>query len=294
MRRFAVPAAVPQDLNIFATPVVDLPSPIAMTASAGSYQTSCVNASQRQMLRVGSPWTMTILSADCRSGGWPFVQSRPASLNDPQTCTGDITNTDGVLQCQRAVPTVLGRPLFVLPGGSWHQTCRDAYYHVQSREIRAQCRTVSGAWRHTSLSTAYPCTSVSNDDGWLSCDTAALPRGPWRAQCKEASIPLPGVGFGAICQRASDGVWQRTTVASCSKEVDALDGHLTCGLITGLPAGTWRERCRPINWDAAEPAITLVCRNNDQTQAAYRVTMSGCGSPLSLFYDGTGTKGFLC
>ena len=110
----------------------------------------------------------------------------------------------------------------------------------------------------------------------------------------EASTPLPGVGFAAICQRPSDRVWQRTMVGPCTKDVDALDGHLTCGLITGLPGGKWVGRCRPVNWDAAEPAITLVCRNNDQTESAFRVSLSNCPSPLVLDYDGTGTGGFHC
>jgi hypothetical protein len=107
-------------------------------------------------------------------------------------------------------------------------------------------------------------------------------------------IPLPGVGFAAICRRASDGVWQRTTLSACTRDVDVLDGHLTCGSVTGLPGGKWPERCRPVNWDAAEPALTVVCRNNDQTQSGFRVGLSACGRPLALSYDGSGSGGFYC
>jgi hypothetical protein len=291
LRQSARPMAVPQDMNIFATPIMEVPIPLATTPKPGSYQASCQNMSQVQRKRVGAGWTMTTLSAQCRTIQGSLVA---ASLKDPQLCAGDIANNNGVLQCQRAIPTVLGRPIFALPGGSWQQTCRDAYYHMDSREVRAQCRTISGEWRDTSLNTSYACPSVSNDNGWMSCDTAPLPRGPWRGYCKEASLPMPGIGFSAICMRPSDFVWQRTMVGPCTKDVDALDGHLTCGLITGLPEGNWVGRCRPVNWDAAEPAITLVCTNTDQTQAAYRVPLSTCPSPVKLFYDGSGRYGFLC
>jgi hypothetical protein len=294
LRRFGTPAVIQQDLNIFATPIAELPSPIAMTPASGSYQASCTHISQVQTIRVGSPWTMTTLMAQCRN---VLGAAIPARLNDPQLCVGDIANSNGELTCQRGGTITVGKAQlnpFALPAGSWQQTCRDAYHHLQAREVRAQCRTLSGAWRYTSLNTAFACTSVSNDDGWLSCDSAPLPRGPWRAHCKEASIPLPEVGFSAICRRQSDGAWQRTTVGPCTKEVDTLDGHLTCGLIAGLPGGNWSERCRPVNWDAAEPAITLVCRLNDQTQAAYRVPLSTCPNPVTLYYDGSGPRGFLC
>lgn len=291
LRQSARPTAVPQDLNIFATPIMEVPIPLGTTPKPGSYQASCQNVSQVQMKRMGAGWTMTTLSAQCRTIAGQFVATR---LKDPQTCGGDIANNNGVLECPRAIPTVLGRPIFALPGGLWQQTCRDAYYHMDSHEIRAQCRTVSGEWRDASLNTSYACPSVSNDNGWLSCDTAPLPRGPWRGYCKDASLPMPGVGFAAICMRPSDRVWQRTMVGPCTKDVDALDGHLTCGLITGLPDGNWMGRCRPVNWDADEPAITLVCNNTDQTQAAYRVLLSTCRSPFRLFYDGSGVGGFLC
>jgi len=285
------PAAVTQDMNIFATPVMEVPIPFIATPRPGSYQASCVSVSQLQTKRMGTSWTMTTLSAQCRTGAGQLVAAR---LKDPQTCAGDIANNDGALECQRAIPTVLGHPIFALPAGSWKQTCRDAYYHMNSREVRAQCRRISGEWRDASLNTTYPCASVSNDNGWMSCDTAPLPRGPWRGVCKEASLLMSGIGFSAICMRPSDRVWQRTSVGPCTNDVDALDGHLTCGLITGLPEGNWMGRCRPVNWDAGEPAITLVCRNTDQTQAAYRVPLSNCPSPLKLYYDGSGNGGFLC
>lgn len=291
LRQSARPMATPQDMNIFATPIMEVPIPLTPTPKPGSYQASCQNISQVQTKRMGSAWTMTTLSALCANIYGQMVQTR---LKDPHLCAGDIANNNGALVCQRAIPTVLGRPIFALPGGSWQQTCRDAYYHMDSREVRAQCRTMSGEWRDTSLNTSYACPSVTNDDGWLSCDTAPLPRGPWRGVCKDASLPMPGVGFYAICMRPSDRVWQRTTAGPCTKDVDALDGHLVCGLITGLPTGKWVERCRPVNWDSAEPAITLVCRDNDQTQSAWRVSLSGCSSPLTLRYDGTGGNGFFC
>lgn len=291
MRASPVLAATAQDLAIFATPITEVPAPLAMKPAAGSYQASCVNLSQRQTIRVNSSWTLTTLSGQCRNTAGQLVEAR---LNDPQLCGGDISNNNGVLQCARPLPSVLGRVLLPMPAGSWQQTCRDGYHHMQAHEFRAQCRTISGEWRYASLNTTYPCTSLSNDDGWLSCDTAPLPRGRWRGVCREASLPLAGVGFSAICMRPSDRVWQRTSVGPCTQEVDALDGHLVCGPITGLPEGNWVGRCRPVNWDAAEPAITVVCRNNDQTQAGYRVRMTGCNTPLKLHYDGSGNKGFTC
>lgn len=276
------PMATPQDLRLFGTVIIEFPAPI-LTPAPGSYQASCTNASQVQVRRQGSPWTMTTLSAQCRNRAGIML---PARLNDPRNCAGDISNDDGVLRCVRAQPAVMGRLLFPLPAGSWLQSCRDAYFQMESHEYRAQCRTISSVWRDTSINSSYPCASVSNDDGWMSCDAAPLPRGPWRAHCKEATIPQPGLGFAAICRRASDGVWQRTMVGQCGTDVDVLDGFLTCGLISGLPTGNWGQHCRPINWDANEPAITLICRNDDQTLASWRVTLAGCSTPLRLDYDG--------
>ncbi len=277
------PLATAQDMKVFGTAITELPAPILLPAP-GSYQTSCVNISQLQVRRQGSPWTMTTISAQCRKRDGTLVAAR---LNDPRNCGGDIWNDDGAFGCQRVQTVVLGRVMFPLPAGSWLQSCRDAYHHFESHEYRAQCRTGSGAWRYTSLNlSAFPCASVSNDDGWMSCDASPVPRGPWRAHCKEATIPQPGLGFTAICRRASDGVWQRTFVGQCGQDVDVLDGFLTCGLITGLPGGDWSTRCRPVNWDPAEPAITLICRNNDQTRVAWRVTIASCASPVQLNYDG--------
>lgn len=203
-----------------------------------------------------------------------------AQLHDPHLCAGDIRNDNGRLRCNRVQGTLL-------PGGSWVQSCLDPYHDPQSNEFRAVClSSTSLTFRDASLTSMYPCASVSNDEGWMSCDTAPLPRGPWRAHCEEASLPMQGVGFAAICRRASDGVRMRTMLGPCSTDVDVLDGYLTCGLISGLPTGDWSKRCRPVNWNANEPAITLICRNNDQAVVAWRVSFTGCPVPLYLEYDG--------
>ena len=284
-------------MTIFGTPVLELPLPLSLTPKPGSYQQSCSAVSQRQRIRQGTSWTMTTLSAVCFQqmvGQPPVAVHLPASLNDPKYCKGDIANVNGTLQCERMEEIkVLGRVIFALPGGSWRQTCRDAYYDGDSRVIRAECRMASGAWRYASLPTHSGCTSMSNDDGWLSCDSAPpLPRGPWRTHCTESSIPQADLPFAALCRRQSDNALLRTTISSgCTQPLDVLAGFLTCGLMTGAPSGDWPNRCVPINWDAMAPAITLIC---DQRSIAFRVPLETCPVPITLNYDGSGPMGFLC
>jgi hypothetical protein len=281
----AAPAATALDMNVFGTQVFELPVPLTPTPAAGSYQATCINITQRQYIRTGTPWTRTTLSAQCRSVSGIMLA---AALYDPQLCVGDISNDNGRLGCARA-------PMTPLPGGSWLQSCLDPYYHPQANEIRARCLSKSSlTFRDATLNRAYPCASVTNDDGWLSCDTAPLPQGPWRAHCREASLPLAGIGFSALCIRASDNVLQRTTLGPCSTIVDVLDGYLTCGLISGLPSGNWSQRCRPVNWDAKEPAISVLCRNVDQHIVGWRFSFAAWQCPTPLFLDYGGNNDFSC
>jgi hypothetical protein len=270
---------------VFGTEVVEAPIPFTPTPAAGSYQATCTSITQRQYIRIGTPWRRTTLSAQCRATNGTVLAT---SLDDPQLCVADISNDNGRLVCARA-------PIAPLPGGSWLQSCLDAYYHPQANEIRARCLSrTSLTFRYATLNRAYPCPSVTNDDGWLSCDTAPLPQGPWRAHCKEASLPLAGIGFSALCTRASDNVLQRTTLGPCSTDVDVLDGYLTCGAITGLPTGNWSQRCRPVNWDAKEPAISVLCRNTDQTIVGWRFSFASWQCPTPLFLDYGGNNDFSC
>ena len=56
-----------------------------------------------------------------------------------------------------------------VPNGSYKQSCRNIK-RTQYGGITAECKTLSGKWKKTSLSAQnFPCSEISNEDGDLVC-----------------------------------------------------------------------------------------------------------------------------
>lgn len=100
------------------------------------------------------------LFARCQgpNGGWI-----PARLEHVDHCSGDITNVEGQLFCNKGEGD---RGYY--PPGSYTQTCRDI--HVDGDRIFARCQTANGDWNGTSLDDFRRCRSeIANDNGNLTC-----------------------------------------------------------------------------------------------------------------------------
>src|SRR5262249_1391513 len=124
----------------------------ALAAPDGSYRESC-----RNLKTAGET-----LYAQCRdmSGRW-----RDSSLRYT-VCRGDIYNDDGQLACIRTGGNDFGS----LPGGSWRQSCRNAYR--TGGVIVAECQDRQGRWRRTAIG-AQECGGsgrLANVDGELRCE----------------------------------------------------------------------------------------------------------------------------
>jgi beta/gamma crystallin/CVNH domain-containing protein len=122
----------------------------------GSYRDSCRNIGTATV--VGT----NVLKAQCRdmSGRW---RDTTLKLSD---CRGDIYNDDGRLACAKGG----GNDFSGLPGGSWQQSCRNAYR--QSRNVVAECLNRNGRWIRTAIG-INSCGNnprLANIDGELQCE----------------------------------------------------------------------------------------------------------------------------
>lgn len=114
----------------------------------GSYLDSCVNVAS----------TYQYIEADCRDMNGYY---RHTVLRDPSTCTGDISNYNGQLNCSRYQGGT--------PAGSYRRTCTNVA--VRGDTLFATCRDMNGYWVQTSLSYFRECHSdIRNNDGNLQCD----------------------------------------------------------------------------------------------------------------------------
>jgi hypothetical protein len=105
----------------------------------GSYKASCRSLNVEK----------GTLYATCRNvrGDW-----KEASLT-LGACNYEIYNADGALAC-------------TLPYGTYQRSCRNA--QVANGQLRAECKTRSGAWTVTAIS-AVCNRDLSNNDGVLKC-----------------------------------------------------------------------------------------------------------------------------
>lgn len=171
----------------------------------GSYRQSC-----RDMAIDGD-----FLAATCGTinGRWNRTQ-----LAGVRTCTGDISNQDGILQCPKNNP----------PNSSYAQTCRDL--SVSSSTLFANCATRLGVWTNTYLRALQICQGgIYNLDGHLRCDNGlSVPGGSYARSCQ--NIFNNGGELSAFCRRIH-GDWMWTSLddfASCLGDISNQDGSLVC------------------------------------------------------------------
>jgi hypothetical protein len=230
-------------LILIAIPLLNSGTPCyAQGAPQGSYLQTCRDIRMDR----------TALFAYCQDtdGHW-----RAAELYEFRECTGDITNVDGELRCERRADR--GRPY-----GSYMFTCREIYR--RGDRLTAVCQNIGGRWRRSTLDDVDRCVGpIVNDDGQLACTRGgSLPRGSYVETCRQ--IYLRGGTLRAACQDR-DGRWVWTALdgwESCPRGIVNIDGQLRCsregdreyrdgdrGADRGgdrLPRGDYAQTCRNI------------------------------------------------
>jgi hypothetical protein len=207
----------------------------AETIPPGSYQQSCTG--------INADWRT--LSATCRTrnGSWTYTE-----LEDYRRCNADITNDNGNLRCadddqggdddrQRDGDWRDQRDHNGwAPRGSYQQSCRNI--DIDDGTLTAECQDRRGRWRYTELDDFRRCPGdITNADGMLRCvdgdrrgddDTQDLPRGSWRASCR--NYRLYGSVLYAEC-RTRYGRFSQSSidVRQCRREISNVDGRLVCG-----------------------------------------------------------------
>lgn len=139
-----------------------------------------------------------------------------------------------------------------IPPGSYRETCESIT--LQGGFLTASCQDIDGHWHQANLDMGRcPGGPVANNNGALVCGPGGygigrtLPRGSWRASCRNAS--KDGSVVNAECDNGSGG-WHSTSIDmnECpSRLVGNSRGNLYCeGGLGGqvLPSGSWRASCR--------------------------------------------------
>ncbi len=192
----------------------------------GSYRETCRNIRMRG----------DTLTARCQTSGGRWLKT---SLDDVQTCVGEIVNDEGNLECSR-------NPWQV--SGTFVQTCAPIY--IRGDDLRARCQRRDGRWVWTSLAGYQGCGGgIVNIDGQLRCGGGdrddrdrygdrdrdrdwnrdrGLPRGTYAQTCR--NIEVQGDRLHAECQ-SSDGRWHGTDldqVYGCRGDITNIEGRLVC------------------------------------------------------------------
>ena len=140
------------------------------------------------------------------------------------------------------------------PPGSYQASCLSI--RTSGNYLYARCEDISGGWHPAQLDlNRCPRGPVANNNGVLVCGPGGygisnrLPRGSWRATCRNASKE-DGTLY-AECATSS-GSWRNSSLDldNCpSRLVGNSSGNLFCqgggGYYSGnLPPGSWRTTCR--------------------------------------------------
>lgn len=212
---------------------------------AGSYQQSC-----RNVYAQGDR-----LQAECqtREGRWLRT-----TLDDVDSCRGEIVNTDGNLTCAQGGNrdwrdrrgNGQGRSGWQngLPPGDYVQTCRNI--SMNGDQLQAECQKRDGDWRRTSLNDVDRCTGyIANDNGRLICPQGQgsgygygngdrdrdygyrgrIPAGTYSQTCRNVSVQ--GDRLVAECQKRN-GDWRQTSLDDfqrCTSAPANDNGKLVCG-----------------------------------------------------------------
>lgn len=111
-------------------------------APAGSYRESCRDIDVEK----------GVLYAKCRNVGGDWKEAAVTL----KTCNQSVYNTNGALAC-------------TLPYGTYLQTCRNPTVSPDGRQLTAECRSKSGSWIRSSVSTSCR-ADLNNNDGRLGCN----------------------------------------------------------------------------------------------------------------------------
>lgn len=238
----------------------NLDCPIGSTPPSGSYALTCRNLSI-----LGSA-----LTAQCKTINGTWQQT---ALQDFAVicAAGSISNINGNLTCT---------PSGALPGGSYQQTCRDAWV-IDGNTLNAQCQTMSGAWSSAQLQGSAGCANgINNFDGRLTCNSGSLSAsGSFTQTCR--LIWNNGSTLNAECQTMG-GKWQETQLDNADRcvagSISNFDGHLRCNIGGSPPSGSYTQTCRFVWLDGATlnaECLTLA----QQWQSTSLANVSACASP---------------
>jgi CVNH domain/Astacin (Peptidase family M12A) len=177
----------------------------AFPAPAGSYRNSCRDFAIDDVM----------LAATCRTRGGAWNRTQLAAY---ESCTGDISNQDGRLDCPKNGP----------PAGSYTQSCNNR--SVSGAALYASCRRKNGAYTNSFIRDFHLCTGdIGNNDGNLNCANGlAIPAGSYRKSCN-GMFNNSGLLI-AFCRKKS-GSWQWSTLgdfAGCHGDIGNNDGTLSC------------------------------------------------------------------
>ena len=139
------------------------------------------------------------------------------------------------------------------PTGSYQDSCESI--QMQGQYLYAKCQDIYGHWHQAQLDmNQCPGGPVANNNGVLVCGPGGygigngMPRGSWRASCRDAS--QDGDELRAQCDNGS-GSWVNASIEldNCpNRIVDNSRGSLVCrgggGYGYTLPPGSWRSSCR--------------------------------------------------
>ena len=207
-------STIPPDLSLLLLSFLWLSTATVIRADQipkGSYQQSCRNISLDQY---------KTLHASCRHPSGAWIDG--VTLANIDTCTGDIFNFNGVLECARAK----------LPTGSYRDSCSDIYIDAQGKVLTAKCRDMNGGMRPSSLDLAA-CDAdprISNVDGYLTCHVFGLPAGSYLKTCRNFTVV--GTTVSGWC-RQTNGNYIRSSFdfKDCikpNKDITNREGTITC------------------------------------------------------------------
>jgi hypothetical protein len=148
-------------------------------------------------------------------------------------------------------------PALAAPPGSY----QESFVSITNNGsyLYAKCEDVNGGWHAAQIDTSRcPGSLIANNNSVLVCGRGGygiantLPRGSWRASCKDAS--KSGGVLSAQCDTGS-GTWHSTSLdlSTCPERIIGnAGGNLVCtsgvgnggGVSGSLPGGTWQSTCR--------------------------------------------------
>ncbi len=206
----------------------------------GSYQQTCK----------GIKVSGTTLSAKCKTkSGW-FRQK--STIEEFDRCTGDISNFDGYLTCNKSGE---------LPPGSYLMSCTNP--SLSGTGLTAICDNKKGHTITSTLEQVDHCTGdISNNDGYLTCEKSNAPAGSYLESC--VNINISGTTLSAFCttkkSRYGSYSYRKSTLEEldrCIGDISNLEAKLTCQKSGNVPSGSYMRTCT--NPSLSGNTLSAVC-----------------------------------